>query len=193
MHQNVLMLNSDMMPILMPIHTIDPKTAVKRVIAGVYQETYGCYVVYSTNKRIRTPVPLDYMDLGYWPSVIAKNEYVKRPSKVSFSKRNLYARDEGKCRYCGKELLFSEMEQEHYIPRSKGGKTKWDNIVVACKECNSAKDNHDPKGKWKLEHPPHIPEYWEIVHKKTLLPISIPDRRWLDFLPEWKAEVRVLE
>jgi 5-methylcytosine-specific restriction endonuclease McrA len=44
------------------------------------------------------------------------------------------------CCYCGSTI---NLEQEHFIPLSlNGGYTK-DNIMVACRSCNSSKNNHN--------------------------------------------------
>ena len=193
--KNVLILNTDMMPITLPYGTVPPDAAVRRVLAGFRadKDDTGCRVVYSFKHRILTQVPLDDFDLGCWPSVIVRNKFLKRSNKVAYSRNNVYARDEGKCRYCNAKLLRSEAELEHYIPRSKDGKTDFENIVIACKACNSAKDNQMPKGRWKLDRLPHVPDFWEIVHKKTFFPITIPDERWLEFIPKWNAEVTIVE
>lgn len=51
-------------------------------------------------------------------------------------KREVYERQGGKCFYCGKPFDFSEMEGDHKIPWSKGGKTIADNCKMACRTCN---------------------------------------------------------
>jgi len=65
---------------------------------------------------------------------IKTNLYSK---KVPFSKRLVYLRDGGKCVYCG---VGGVLTVDHVIPRSKGGKTSFENIVACCKQCNVTKD-----------------------------------------------------
>lgn len=52
----------------------------------------------------------------------------------------------GFCFYCGEEISFSQAEFDHYIPISKGGKHKKDNIVCSCMRCNRKKGASIPKG-----------------------------------------------
>lgn len=73
------------------------------------------------------------------PSVIRLVRYIKRPYMVgvTFSKKNVFKRDRNVCQYCG--LRGEDMTIDHVIPRSRGGKTSWENVVVACKRCNIKK------------------------------------------------------
>jgi 5-methylcytosine-specific restriction endonuclease McrA len=63
---------------------------------------------------------------------------------VKFSKVNVCLRDHFSCQYCGVRLPMSQLEYEHVIPRVQGGKTTWENIVMACTECNSKKASRTP-------------------------------------------------
>jgi 5-methylcytosine-specific restriction endonuclease McrA len=86
-------------------------------------------------------------DLREWkvPSVIRFIDAVTPEIKVvKFSRENIYTRDRGKCQYCGVKVSLSEFEYEHVIPRCQGGKTIWENIVVACTGCNQKKGNKTP-------------------------------------------------
>ena len=58
---------------------------------------------------------------------------------VRFSRRSVMARDEFKCQYCGKKLPASALSVDHVLPRSRGGKTDWLNVVAACGPCNTRK------------------------------------------------------
>lgn len=86
-------------------------------------------------------------ELREWrvPSVIRFIDAVTPEIKVvKFSRENIYARDKGRCQYCGEKVSLSEFEYEHVIPRCQGGKTIWENIVVACTGCNQKKGNKTP-------------------------------------------------
>lgn len=61
------------------------------------------------------------------------------------SRYMIYKRDNGKCGFCGKELSRAEATVDHLLPKSRGGETTWDNVVLACKPCNSHKDNMTPE------------------------------------------------
>ncbi|MEM6793320.1 MAG: HNH endonuclease [Acidobacteriota bacterium] len=65
--------------------------------------------------------------------------------KVVFSRRNVYLRDRGRCQYCGCGVSSNRLEFEHVVPKAQGGRTSWDNIVVACMECNQRKGNRTPE------------------------------------------------
>lgn len=76
------------------------------------------------------------------PAVVKLNRYVRNyPRKVKFSRQNLYHRDNYTCQYCHQPLPTSQLTYDHVIPRSKGGKTNWTNVVTACLPCNLKKGN----------------------------------------------------
>lgn len=71
-------------------------------------------------------------------------------------------RDKFACRYCGADGSTAELEVDHIIPRTKGGKAMDDNLVTSCHLCNSGKSNSS----MECEIPPiktrHInPEAWK--------------------------------
>lgn len=71
------------------------------------------------------------------PSVVRLRYYVKVPYQrvAPLSRRSLFARDHGRCQYCG-----SAAESiDHVVPRSRGGQHAWDNVVAACRRCNTVK------------------------------------------------------
>ena len=89
-------------------------------------------------------------------------------NKVPFSKRNIIVRDGEKCMYCGKE--GGRLTIDHIIPKSKGGKTTWENCISSCKECNSKKADRTPSkaGMHLIKRPyqPTINEFLRIKMKK---------------------------
>ena len=81
------------------------------------------------------------------PRVIRLLTYNRYPdNNVSLNRRNLFARDENKCQYCGVKYPMSELSIDHVVPRAQGGQTTWDNVVCACTSCNRRKGSHTPKG-----------------------------------------------
>lgn len=64
---------------------------------------------------------------------------------VKFSKMNVCLRDDFRCCYCGEKLPMSQLNYDHVLPRSRGGKTVWTNIVTSCWSCNSLKANRTPE------------------------------------------------
>lgn len=80
------------------------------------------------------------------PKVIRLEKYDKIPNhKVAFSRRTIYKRDENICQYCGKKHNSNNLSIDHIKPKSRGGKTTWENCVLACIECNSKKANRTPE------------------------------------------------
>ena len=94
------------------------------------------------------------------PIVIRLMGYDKVPKReVSFSRRNILARDENRCQYCGKKLPVSKLTLDHVTPRSRGGKTSWTNVVTACTPCNTRKGGRMPwEASMKLRKPPAVPK-----------------------------------
>jgi 5-methylcytosine-specific restriction endonuclease McrA len=102
------------------------------------------------------------------PTVIRLRRFVKIPfrRKISLTRRNVLIRDGHRCAYCG----HSANTIDHVVPRSKGGRHSWDNVVAACSRCNSRKDDKFLKDLgWELEKTPAEPVGW------TWLIIGIAD------------------
>ena len=79
------------------------------------------------------------------PTVIVLKNYngyvFKRPK---MSRRNVYLRDNYQCCYCGQKHETKGLNIDHVIPKSKGGKTIWTNVVLSCIKCNSKKGARTP-------------------------------------------------
>ena len=73
------------------------------------------------------------------PSVIALKKYIPISKKPPFTRFNLFLRDNFTCQYCGDIFNSNELTFDHVIPKSKGGETKWENVVAACGKCNLKK------------------------------------------------------
>jgi len=87
-------------------------------------------------------------------------------TKVPFSKKNIIARDTGKCAYCGHKE-DQRMTIDHVIPRSRGGKSTWENCVATCKKCNSSKGNKTPREAGIfLKRQPYQPTIHEFLQIK---------------------------
>src|SRR5438270_2831981 len=80
------------------------------------------------------------------PRVIRLLGYEKLPKQtVKFNRRNIFARDNNQCQYCGHKFPTAELSLDHVIPRSQGGANTWENIVCACVACNVRKGGRTPK------------------------------------------------
>ena len=87
------------------------------------------------------------------PSVAMKAPAVVRLTKgsvstkqsVRFSRVNVFTRDRFRCQYCGERKPLKQLNYDHVIPRVKGGKTVWENIVTSCYACNDKKGCRTPE------------------------------------------------
>jgi len=85
-------------------------------------------------RSVSTSMPL--------PSVVRLVRYVSAVSyfgRVRCTRKNILLRDLHQCQYCGLKCRGSQISVDHIIPKSKGGKTTWDNVVAACHDCNRRK------------------------------------------------------
>jgi 5-methylcytosine-specific restriction endonuclease McrA len=105
------------------------------------------------------------------PSVVRLAHYVKVPyqARIALNRRAVFARDGHRCQYCG-----SAAENiDHIIPRSKGGPHAWDNVVAACRPCNTRKRDRmlDETG-MHLRRKPTTPRErtWILVASGTVRP-----------------------
>lgn len=100
---------------------------------------------------------------------------------IKFSKINVCLRDDFRCQYCGVRLPMSQLEYEHVVPRVQGGKTVWNNIVMACTDCNSRKADRTPEeAGMTLLSVPRKPKVLPM-HGPFLDPDSIPSE-WAPFV-----------
>jgi len=122
------------------------------------------------------------------PSVVRLLKMVKRPKNpVKFSRQNIYARDRHKCQYCGVRFPTEDLTYDHIIPKSRGGKTEWKNIVTCCIECNRRKGGRIPsEASMKLIRKPVRPT-WVPVIRITIGFKHIP-QSWRDYL-YWNVEL----
>ena len=80
------------------------------------------------------------------PRVIRLTGYDRLPKQtVKFNRRNIFARDNNQCQYCGKKFPTSELSLDHVVPRSQNGASTWENIVCACVDCNVRKGGRTPR------------------------------------------------
>jgi 5-methylcytosine-specific restriction endonuclease McrA len=118
-------------------------------------------------------------------------DYDKVPQQsVKFNRRNIFARDNNQCQYCGKKCPTSELSLDHVIPRSQGGPTTWENIVCACVECNVKKGGRTPRqANMSLIRKPEKPR------RSPLLNLKLTQRKymsWQQFLDNvyWSVELK---
>jgi len=73
------------------------------------------------------------------PVVIKVNSIRSTLITGSPTRMMIYYRDGFRCAYCGKILRDNELTIDHIVPKSKGGKWTWENLVTCCRDCNTRK------------------------------------------------------
>ena len=123
------------------------------------------------------------------PSVISLKEYVKLDRRPAFTRFNVFLRDRFQCQYCSVVSASEDLTFDHVLPRSRGGKTTWDNVVTACQACNLAKSNRTPResGMYPL-HPAERPTTFQLQENGRAYPPNFLHESWSDFL-YWDAEL----
>lgn len=165
-----LVLNADYAPLsIIPISSISWKDAIKISFLGHARavEFYDDWVVHSPS----TSMPV--------PAVIISSTYIKKKNGVRFSRTNLLIRDNFTCQYCDKTLGSHDLTIDHVIPRVKGGKTRWDNVVCSCYVCNSIKGH---KNHMKPKKAAVKPDYYQLLENARKMHITIPTEKWLQYL-----------
>lgn len=121
------------------------------------------------------------------PSVVCLRGYVKPAPNPAFTRFNLFLRDEFRCQYCGSG---GEMTFDHVVPRSRGGRTEWSNVVAACSACNIRKGNAAPTGAgMRLAREPFRPTIHQLKQIGRRFPPNYLHESWADFL-YWDAALR---
>ncbi|GGM03512.1 HNH endonuclease [Deinococcus aerophilus] len=136
-----------------PLHVTSTKRAITLLQYGVAE------VLEDSGDVIRSPSTVLSV-----PSVIRLRRYIRRPRvhPVPFNRRNVLRRDTFACQYCGSE---GDLTLDHVMPRSRGGRHNWDNVVTACRGCNQRKGNRTPdEAGMPLRVPPHAPTFGVYAH-----------------------------
>lgn len=121
------------------------------------------------------------------PAVVRLTHWISaHKHRIKFSRQNVIARDRWKCQYCGLRKPSSELTFDHVVPKSRGGRTEWDNIVMACVECNAAKADRTPReAGMRLRSKPVRPT-WLPTFNMTLQQIQNVPAEWRDY---WTLEL----
>lgn len=121
------------------------------------------------------------------PAVVRIRHRIKpHQKKIKFSRQNVLARDKFRCQYCGARGREVVLTFDHVVPRSRGGRTEWENIVMACQECNHTKADRTPKeAGMKLLSKPSRPS-WVPIFNLALRDIHSVPEEWRDY---WTAEL----
>ena len=146
MNKDVLLLNASEEV----INVIDWTKAVKLLMAGKAIKPYN----YEDYHEITTSSGIFKL-----PTAIVLVEYVRIPYRnCKLNKKNLFNRDHGMCQYCAKKLSKATLTIDHVLPKSRGGKNSWENMVSCCRGCNIKKKHRTPsEANMKLLSVPGLP------------------------------------
>ncbi len=174
-----LVLNADFRPLsYFPLSLWSWQEAVKAVFLNRVN------VISEYDRTVRSP---------NWeirlPSVISLKDYVPSARRVAFTRFNVFLRDRFACQYCCEPFPTSDLTFDHVIPRSRGGRTTWNNVVTACAPCNLRKSNRLPKksGMYPRTEPTE-PTVHQLQANGRAFPPNYLHESWRDFL-YWDSEL----
>jgi 5-methylcytosine-specific restriction endonuclease McrA len=120
------------------------------------------------------------------PSVISLREFVTQDRAPAFTRFNVFLRDGFACQYCGstEDLTF-----DHVVPRSRGGRTTWENITTACAPCNLTKGGRScTSAKMHPKMKPFRPNNYQLQEMGRRFPPNHLHETWTDYL-YWDVEL----
>jgi 5-methylcytosine-specific restriction endonuclease McrA len=164
-------------PVLVLNATFEPinVTAVRRalvlVLKGVAQaEETNHTEVHSTSRAVKVP------------SVIRLLSYRHIPQQSrALSRKNILLRDRNTCQFCGTALPAAELTLDHVLPRSRGGRSSWENLVACCYSCNNNKGDRTPEeAGLKLQRRPR--PFTLHTSRQLMRLIGHRDEKWRKYL-----------
>ena len=175
-HCPALVLNADYRPLsYYPLSLWSWQDAIK----AVFLERVNILAEYERSVRS----PSFEMKL---PSVVSLKSYVRPARNPAFTRFNVFLRDRFACQYCGAD---EDLTFDHVIPRSRGGRTTWDNVVAACAPCNLQKGGRlSFQAGMYPSNPPHRPTVNELRNNGRQFPPNYLHDSWADYL-YWDSEL----
>ena len=123
------------------------------------------------------------------PSVISLKEYMPAARHPAFTRFNVFLRDRFSCQYCGEPYPSHDLTFDHLVPRSRGGRTTWVNVVTACGSCNLLKGNRLPRESGMYpRHRPVQPTTYMLQENGRAFPPNYLHQSWRDYL-YWDTEL----
>ncbi len=120
------------------------------------------------------------------PSVVRLTRFVRVPYRraVPLTRRGVFLRDGDRCAYCQSRAETLD----HVVPRSRGGRHEWDNVVAACRPCNHRKaDRLLRELGWTLPFAPRPPS----AASAMMLGYERRDPAWAPYLAGWAHPAEV--
>ena len=183
LNSSVLVLNRS----YLPVHVTSARRAFTLLYQGIARVVNEQYQTFDFEEWSQLAVARDAESVGTpsgrirIPRVIALVAFDRLPKRhVRFSRINLMARDNFQCQYCGRRPHRAELNLDHVVPRSLGGRSTWENVVTSCVDCNRRKGGRTPRqAHLKLVRKPERPRWTPLAN---LLWSSVRYPEWRPFL-----------
>jgi 5-methylcytosine-specific restriction endonuclease McrA len=178
-HYPALVLNADFRPLsYFPLSLWSWQDAIKAVFLDRVS------VLSEYDEEVRSPSRSLRL-----PSVIALKDYIPTARRPAFTRFNVFLRDNFSCQYCLDRLPTHDLTFDHVIPRCKGGRTTWENVVTACSPCNLMKGSRMPHELHMYpRRKPSQPSTWELQDNGRSFPPNYLHQSWRDYL-YWDSEL----
>jgi 5-methylcytosine-specific restriction endonuclease McrA len=150
------------------------------------------FSIENIHKRPGAPVVHSISQSFLMPRIIVLSAYDRLPKKeIKFTRDNIFQRDGYTCQYCRKLFEPKELNLDHVIPRDKGGKTNWENVVCSCIKCNTKKANKLPAqaNMFPLKKP--APPRWRPLFSTGRDTENSYDKSWRFFIDPSHSHVKV--
>jgi len=187
LNSNVLVLNRS----YLPVHVTTARRAFSLIFSGSALAVSCDYETFDFDAWIQLEPEGGEEQVGTpggrvrVPRVIVLKHFDRVPRRhVRYSRLNIFARDKFTCQYCGRKPARSELNLDHVIPRSLGGRTNWENVVASCVACNRSKGGRTPEqAGLRLRRPPARPRWTPLA----ALPLASARHE------EWRPFLRVVD
>ncbi len=175
----------------LPVHVTSVRRAFSLLYQGLARAVNEQYETFDFDSWSELSVRVNEEAIGTLagmiriPRVILLTAFDRVPKRhVRFSRLNIYARDRNTCQYCGQRSSRSELNLDHVVPRSKGGRSTWENVVCSCLECNRKKGGRTPaQAGLRLVRRPFRPRWTPVL--------GVLGGR--DGYPEWRPFLSIVD
>lgn len=183
LNSSVLVLNRS----YLPVHVTSVRRAFSLLYQGIARAVDEQYQTFDFEEWRQVAVARDADAIGTArgrirvPRVIVLVAFDRLPKRhVRFSRINLMGRDAFQCQYCGLRPPRSELNLDHVVPRSLGGRSTWENVVTSCVECNRRKGGRTPRqAGLRLLRKPARPRWTPLAN---LMLSTVRYKEWRPFL-----------
>jgi len=183
LNSSVLVLNRS----FLPIHVTSVKRAFSLVYCGGARVVNARYETFDLETWMDEVMDFEGDTIGTTsgpipiPRVIVLTNFDRMPKRqIRFSRINIFSRDSFTCQYCGVRPSRSELNLDHVVPRTQGGRTTWENVVCCCVSCNRRKGGRTPdQAGTPLRRMPRRPRWTPLM---SVSPASDRYQEWRPFL-----------